>query len=59
MRGVPKVTEKFEMGCWNEIEPRRSDVRPASVSLRLLVSLRQELNLDAKGEHLLLCCLSG
>lgn len=58
MRGVPKVTEKFEMGCWNEIEPRRSDVRPASVSLRLLVSLRQEPHLNGEGEQLLLCRLS-
>ena len=58
MRGVPKVTEKFEMGCWNEIEPRRSDVRPASVSLRLLVSIRQEPHLNAEGEQLLLCRLS-
>jgi hypothetical protein len=60
MRGVPKVTEKFEMGGRNEIEPRRSHVRPAaSVSAWLLSSLRQEPNLDAKGEQLLLSRLSG
>jgi len=47
------------MGCRGEIEPRGSDVRPASVSLRLLASLRKEPNLDAKGEQLLLRRLSG
>jgi hypothetical protein len=42
-----------------EIESRGSHLRPASVSVRLLTSVRQEPSLDAKGEQLLLCCLSA
>ncbi len=47
------------MGGRYEIEPRGSHVQPASVSVRLLASLRQESDTNAKGEQLLLCRLSG
>lgn len=42
-----------------EIEPRKANVRSASVSLPTARESSSGVNLNAKGEQLLLCCLSG
>ena len=47
------------MASRNDVDRRRSDVRLASVSVRLPASLLQETSPHAKGEQLRMCCLSG
>ena len=59
MRGVPQVTEKFEMGHRNDIASGELTCNPDPCRSEWSRTFVRSQEQNVKGEQLPMCCLSG